>query len=183
LRDLCGPENYGNIVFVTLGWSYPPREEEEMRERELGTNNRFWGEFIRHGAAIQRHYGEKESSVRIIKHLLDKTPVVLRFQRELARVGIIGKTSVGEEAILNLMKEKEENQRMIEMIQRELKTATEEKSALQAQIKNLEDDLDEMSEQIKKLTTSLTQRLEEDATLRELGDDGQRGGKPRCSVQ
>jgi hypothetical protein len=182
LRDLCGPENYGNIVFVTLGWSNPPRNEEEERETQLKTADIFWAEFIKRGATIQRHDGGKESSIRIIKHLLDKTPVVLRFQRELAGVGIIGKTPVGEEAILNLMKEKEESQRMIEMLQRDFKTATKEKSDLQAETKYLQDDLDEMSERIKKLTTSLTQKLEEDVRLRELGDDGQRG-KPRCSVQ
>jgi predicted nucleic acid-binding Zn-ribbon protein len=118
-----------------------------------------------------------------VKHLLDKTPVVLKFQNELAKFGIIGKTSAGEEVILNLAKDKEADQKMIEMLQRELKTATEEKSNLQAQITNLQEDLDEMSKQIEQLNTSLAQRLKEDARLRELGGDGQKGDRPLCSVQ
>jgi hypothetical protein len=44
---------------------------------------------------------------------------------------------------------------------------------LKAQIKNLQDDLDKKSKEIEKLNTSLAQRLEEDARLRELGGDGQ----------
>lgn len=183
LKDLCGSENYGNIVLVTLGWSHPPSAQDEIRETELRTTDRFWGEFIKQGATIRRHHGGKESAIEIVKHLLDKTPVVLKFQKELAKVGIIGKTSAGEEVILNLAKDKEADQKMIEMLQIELKTATEEKSNLQAQIKNLQDDLDLMSKQIEKLNTSLAQRLEEDARLRELGGDDQKGDRPFCSVQ
>ena len=181
LKDLCGSENYGNIVLVTLGWSHPPNAEDEMRETELRTTDRFWGEFIKQGATIRRHHGGKESAIKIVKHLLDKTPVVLKFQKELAKFGIIGKTSAGEEVILNLAKDKEADQKMIEMLQRELKTATEEKSNsnLQAEITHLQEDLDGMSKQIEQLNTSLAQRLEEDARLREL----QKGGESRCSVQ
>jgi DNA repair exonuclease SbcCD ATPase subunit len=183
LKDLCGSENYGNIVLVTLGWSHPPNAEDENRETELRTTDRFWGEFIKQGATIRRHHGGKESAIKIVTHLLDKTPVVLKFQKELAKVGIIGKTSAGEEVILNLAKDKEADQKMIDMLQRELKTATEEKSNLQAQITNLQEDLDEMSKQIEKLNTSLAQRLKEDARLRGLGGDGQNGDRPLCSVQ
>jgi hypothetical protein len=183
LKDLCGSENYGNIVLVTLGWSHPPNAEEEARETELRTTDRFWGEFIKQGATIRRHHGGKESAIEIVKHLLGKTPVVLKFQKELAKFGIIGKTSAGEDVILNLAKAKEEDQKMIEILQKDLKAATEEKLSLKAQIKILQDDLDKKSKEIEKLNTHLAQRFEEDAGLRELGGDGQKGGRPFCSVQ
>jgi hypothetical protein len=171
-KDLCGPEYYGNIVLVALGWSHPPNAEDEMRETGLRTTGRFWGEFVKEGAIIRRHHGRKGEAIEIVKHLLDKTPVVLKVQKELAKVRVIGKTSTGE-VILNLAKDKEADRKVIEVLQRDLKTATEGKLNLKAQIKNLQDDLDKKSKEIEKLNTSLAQRLEEDARLRELGGDGQ----------
>jgi hypothetical protein len=177
LKDLCGSENYGNIVLVTLGWSHPPNAEDEMRETELRTTDRFWGEFIKQGATIRRHHGGKESAIKIVKHLLDKTPVVLKFQKELAKFGIIGKTSAGEELILSLAKEKEKDRETIKMLQRPFQA--KDTTDLEVQLKELKDDIDEMSRQQERLNAILTQRLKEDARLREL----QKGGESRCSVQ
>ncbi|OCK79036.1 hypothetical protein K432DRAFT_262136, partial [Lepidopterella palustris CBS 459.81] len=120
LKKICGPDFYGNLVLATIRWNEVSPEEGERRERGLRTKDTYWEEFIKQGATIRRHDDERESAIRIIRHLLKKTPVVLRFQRELAEHGIVAKTAVGEELISYLAEMSEKSRIRIAQLEKEL---------------------------------------------------------------
>jgi DNA repair exonuclease SbcCD ATPase subunit len=174
LKELCGPENYGNLVLVTTMWSRVDLAEGTRRELQLRSNNKFWGEFIRQGATVRKYEGGKESAISIVRHLLKKTPVVLKFQRELAEAGIIASTSAGEELIRDLAVMKENTKNRIEKLQQDLEKTTGVRGLLEAENKELVEKLNEkaamekkleekdkeMAEQIEKLSADLTQRME-----------------------
>ena len=130
LKKLCGPKYYGNVVLATIKWDEVNYEEGEYREKQLKSEDVYWAELIEGGATVRRHKAGKESAISIVEHLLDKTPAFLQFQRELAERGIIGRTEVGEEVISYLAELNERNQKIMEVLRKELEDANNERNAL-----------------------------------------------------
>ena len=130
LKKLCGPKYYSNIVLATIKWDQVNYEEGEYREKQLKSEDEYWAEFIKEGATVRRHKAGKESAISIIKHLLDKTPAFLQFQRELTECGIIGKTEVGEEVLSYLAELNERNNKKMEVLRKEQEDANNERIAL-----------------------------------------------------
>jgi hypothetical protein len=185
LKLLCGKEYYGNIVLVTAGWTTPPRAIHVNFETQLRTQDKFWGEFIKIGATFQRHTVGRESALEIVKHALGKTPSVLQFQRELAKVGIIGKTTAGEQLILEIAKQRDEDKHLIDTLGDRLKDSEQRNKELEEQITELKKGVASMATQIRNLETKLDDRITQDDHLQELVDGGPRTSRflPRCSVQ
>jgi len=185
LKHLCGKEYYGNIVLVTSGWATPPKQVHISYETQLRTRDAFWGEFIKIGATFQRHTAGKESALEIVNHALGKTPSVLQFQRELAKVGIIGKTTVGEKLILEIAKQRDEDKARIESLAAQLKGAEQQNRGLEETITELKDGVASMATQIKNLETKLDERINHDEQLHELVESEPRNARfmPRCAVQ
>lgn len=97
LKTLCGPDNYNNIAIATTMWdTLLHREHGEDREKQLRDNGEYWGELIIAGASVHRHDKTSESARDVVSHLVRKKPIVLQFQKELARTGNIAATSAGQ---------------------------------------------------------------------------------------
>ena len=185
LKLLCGEEYYGNIVLVTVGWTDPAKERHIKSETDLRTQDKFWGEFIKIGATFQRHTKGRESALKIVDHALGKTPGVLQFQRELAKVGIIGKTTAGEQLILELGRQRDEDKKLIEKLGNQLRDSEQRNKVLEEQITQLQEGVASMADQINKLETKLDERIKQDGHLRELVEGGPKNSRllPRCAVQ
>jgi myosin heavy subunit len=86
-RRLCGETTLKNTMVVTNMWTPNASEavaaEEEDRERELATNERFFKRALENGARIVRHHNTVHSAHSIIRHFLKNKPQPLLIQREL----------------------------------------------------------------------------------------------------
>lgn len=53
-RELCGEENFGNVVLGTTMWIKATPEEGQMCEEQLKSKEPFWGSLISRGAQTDR---------------------------------------------------------------------------------------------------------------------------------
>jgi len=185
LKHLCGPEYYGNIVLVTSGWTTPPKQIHVTYETQLRTQDTYWGDFIKIGATFQRHTIGRASALQIVNHALGKTPSVLQFQRELAKVGIIGKTTVGETLILEIAKQRDEDKARIERLGARLQDAEQRNRGLEETITELQNGVVSMAAQMKNLETRLDERINQNEQLRQLVESAPRNSRfmPQCVIQ
>jgi len=56
-RELCGEENFGNVVLCTTMWGKVTQEEAQIREEQLKSKETFWGSLISPGAQTDRLLG------------------------------------------------------------------------------------------------------------------------------
>ncbi|KAI5991846.1 hypothetical protein EDD15DRAFT_2117948, partial [Pisolithus albus] len=83
-KELCGKDNFKNVVFVTTMWDKVPKEVGLEREQDLQSD--FWRAMISLGSTIQRFEGTTESAWKIINSLsvsqtAERGP--LQIQREM----------------------------------------------------------------------------------------------------
>ncbi|KIO01138.1 hypothetical protein M404DRAFT_150982 [Pisolithus tinctorius Marx 270] len=83
-KELCGKENFKNVVLVTTMWDEVTEEVGSARENELQSD--FWRSMIDLGSTIHRFDGTMESAWKIISCLSVAPPVQrrpLQIQREM----------------------------------------------------------------------------------------------------
>lgn len=83
-KELCGKENFKNVVLVTTMWDEVTEEIGSAREKELQSD--FWRSMINLGSTIHRFEGTTESAWNIINSLSLASPVQrrpLQIQREM----------------------------------------------------------------------------------------------------
>jgi hypothetical protein len=82
-RELCGGSALENVVIVTNMWGEVSQDASEIRERELATEDTFFGLAISQGAQLLRHNNTAESARTILRHIISKDPAPLRIQHEI----------------------------------------------------------------------------------------------------
>ncbi|KAI6033480.1 hypothetical protein PISMIDRAFT_689944 [Pisolithus microcarpus 441] len=83
-KELCGKDNFKNVIFVTTMWDRVSEEVGSEREQYLQSD--FWRAMISLGSAIHRFEGTTESAWKIINslpvpHMAERRP--LQIQREM----------------------------------------------------------------------------------------------------
>ena len=68
-EDLCGKNRFRNIVLTTTMWDAVDEEIGKAREEELRSD--FWKGMIARGSTIARFDGTHDSTLRVIRPLLD----------------------------------------------------------------------------------------------------------------
>lgn len=88
-KALCGESSFRNVALVTTMWNFLEQsgaapDSEVQREKELRSNDNFWGSMKKGGSHIARHSGGLQSAETIVSLLVDKhSPVVLDIQRQM----------------------------------------------------------------------------------------------------
>ncbi|KAI6010543.1 hypothetical protein BKA83DRAFT_4401387 [Pisolithus microcarpus] len=87
-KELCGKDNFKNVIFVTTMWDRVSEEVGSEREQDLQSN--FWRGMISLGSTIHRFEGTTESAWKIINSLptsrmAERRP--LQIQREMLTKG------------------------------------------------------------------------------------------------
>lgn len=164
LKKLCGPEYYGNIVLVTTMWGNITQKEGEERENNLRNVDAYWGELLRQGATFQRHFPRgNASALRVITHLLEKTPAVLNFQRELFKAhGVIADTSAGQVLMLFYATKLEETQKKINKVQKELDESQAVMNKAKEELEKSRKEREALEEQVKRERESLQAQLKKE---------------------
>ncbi|KAI5998380.1 hypothetical protein F5J12DRAFT_850045 [Pisolithus orientalis] len=97
-KELCGKDNYKNVIFVTTMWDQVWEEIGSEREQDLQSD--FWREMISLGSTTRRFEGTTESARDIIdavsfSRLAERRP--LQIQREMVDKHLpLDKTSAGK---------------------------------------------------------------------------------------
>ena len=79
-RKLCGSDSLKNMRIVTGFWSKEVTIEEQNRERQMQTDDRFFKLFLDDGAQMIRHDNTIESAHNIIRGICKNSPSALDIQ-------------------------------------------------------------------------------------------------------
>jgi hypothetical protein len=65
-KELCGLDNFANVIFVTTMWDQVEEIEGERREVVLSNKPRYWGNMVSRGSRIARHHNSRASALQIL---------------------------------------------------------------------------------------------------------------------
>ena len=118
-RKLCGEENLRNVILATTKWAITPMNDAIMRERDLCSDQGFWGLMIHAGSMVRRFDNTEASARSLVEELLHTgnksfTP---KIQREVVVEGkMLSQTDAGafiEEALAKQAKEHKEEMKSL----------------------------------------------------------------------
>lgn len=116
-RKLCGDENLGNVILATTKWGVTPAADAYRRERELSSENGFWGTMVAAGSRIRRFENSAGSAQALVEEILeDNQKFMPQIQKEVTAGKTLGETEAGaylNEAILALQKKHKEEQEIL----------------------------------------------------------------------
>ena len=104
-EKLVGKGYIENVILLTTMWSnlISPKDGEK-RVQSLTSKGKFWVSMINLGAMHERYDGTNDDAYRIVRMVLNKAPIVLRLQKELASGKKIADTAAGKEVTDRLEK-------------------------------------------------------------------------------
>ena len=105
LRNLCGTKNLQNVTLLSTMWDLTPLADAQRREKELLEDRNFWGRLKADGASVDRYDNTLEEAVRVVGALLQRKPVELQIQSELAKGKTLLDTKAGREVEKDLSEE------------------------------------------------------------------------------
>lgn len=135
LEKLCGPSNFGSVVFATTMWGNVPRQADGAiapallnREAELAKPE-FWGRMLQGGSRVRRHMGTLESAREIVGMLVtENLDVQLDIQRELVDENkTLDETEAGKYVQKEMLEIKKRFEREILDLQESIAEATRER--------------------------------------------------------
>ncbi|KAI5992846.1 hypothetical protein EDC04DRAFT_2586758 [Pisolithus marmoratus] len=103
-KELCGKDNFKNVILVTTMWDEVTEEVGSAREKELQSD--FWRSMLSLGSTTHRFEGTMESAWRIINSLSVAPPIQrrpLQIQREMVDAHVpLHKTAAGRTVLATL---------------------------------------------------------------------------------
>lgn len=130
-KKLCGDDALKRVILATTMWDRVEREVAIRREEELVSTEEFWGWMVGKGSRVHQHHNEKATARQIINQLVEfEAPGAVSLQKQLVDDGLtLDKTSAGVELQSELVKERERWKKELEEVEKNMKTAMEEKDA------------------------------------------------------
>ncbi|KAI1207425.1 P-loop containing nucleoside triphosphate hydrolase protein [Annulohypoxylon truncatum] len=131
-RKITGQENMNNVVLLTTKWDDLGDDQVKGAEREsqLKMNSDFWKGMIADGATFMRHDGTAESAEKATIGLLDKLPVVLSIQKQMAGGSSLHKTDAGAYINEELIKYQQRTEECIIQLKEEIEKATRQNNSI-----------------------------------------------------
>jgi hypothetical protein len=81
---LCGMSNLSNVILTTTMWDSINPEVGAAREAELCSKDGPWAPLKTSGAMVRRYDNTEKTATAIVGELLQKSPVILKIQTEVA---------------------------------------------------------------------------------------------------
>ncbi|KAK7444068.1 hypothetical protein VKT23_015466 [Stygiomarasmius scandens] len=147
-RELCGTENYKNVIVLTTFWDRVNGSEGQKREKQLQT--KFCKDLVAGGARFLQHDRTISGARQVVKQILPLPPTNVQIQKEIREEGkSLEDTAAGsvhreeverliakhKKEVEDLRSEMKKIERSNEDARRELK---EEKAKLQLELKRWE---------------------------------------------
>lgn len=141
LKAVCGESSFPNVVLVSTMWNVLEQsgvsfDSGVQREKELRSNDNFWGLMEKGGSHIVRHSGGLQSAISIVSLLVDKkSPIVLDIQRQMIDEGkSLDETIAGKFVQKELLDARKRHERDIADYQQSMDDALKEKDENMAAI-------------------------------------------------
>lgn len=83
-RSLCGSKTLPNVMLATTMWDKVSQAEGGQREKDLLSDDGFWGQLHAAGATASRYDNTVAGAQSLVKTLLQMSPVVLQIQHEMS---------------------------------------------------------------------------------------------------
>lgn len=118
-RKLCGEENLGNVILATTKWAITPMNDAIMRERDLCSDQGFWGLMINAGSMVRRFDNTEASARSLVEELLHtgNKSFIPKIQREVVEEGKnLSQTDAGafiEEALARQARDHQEEMKSL----------------------------------------------------------------------
>lgn len=154
-QKLCGQAAYRNVVLTTTMWdtlqsSGDMLREGESNERQLLSDEEWWGAMTRHGCRVAKHAGQVASARKIIGQFIsNRNPrLILAIQEEMVdRRLALEDTAAGLEAGVRIRATEKKKQSELNAVQEDMQEAlrSDDKSAvatLQSQKLKLQNELE-----------------------------------------
>ena len=126
-RQLCGDSALQNLVIVTNMWGEVSPDKGHERERELVNNIKFFKNALDKGATISRHDNTTESSIGILRRIMDKQPTLVRIQDEIVNQGKnLSETGAAEELRREVTEDAERQRAEMARYQEEAEAQTQQ---------------------------------------------------------
>lgn len=175
-QSLIGKNNMGNVKLITTMWNKVDPQQGQLRLNDL--LRVFWAGMIDAGAQVERCYDAADDGNRIIWSILQTPPVTLQFQAEVQNGLSLEDTSAGKVVIDQLNEMREQHERDIEELRKQLADATAHRDILALIRKEYEERLrkqEEVANQARKLQEAELEKMRKE--IKEL-----RGGVG-CTIQ
>jgi hypothetical protein len=173
--ELCGNSTLKNVAIVTNMWGEVSQAIGEARERELATEEMFFGSAIGNGAVLLRHNKTVQSAQAILRHVVHNRPLALRIQQEIVdERKDLEDTGAGEVLYRDLKAQARKHREELEEIMRRMEGANEEtKKVLGEEIRKRQEMMDQALKDARKLKEDFA---EERARLLRMIEDKGDGG-------
>ncbi|KAG8914471.1 hypothetical protein FRC02_004976 [Tulasnella sp. 418] len=120
-HKLCGKDAMNNVILCTTMWDKEEVATAELREKELLSE--FWNSMVEEGATWARHDKTRESTFKILDHILGLPPIMLDIQVSLAEGKTLSETEAGKEINRELVALQEKYNKDLADIRQELEDA------------------------------------------------------------
>jgi hypothetical protein len=129
-KKLCGPDFFPRVCLITTRWDEVSTSDGIRREEEMIKTDEFWGRMVEGGAYVLRHDGSEKSAMHILDQVLQNhahdKPSILKVQHELVNEHLrLSETAAGRTFEAELIKQREEHQRQIKQLQKDMQELLE----------------------------------------------------------
>ncbi|KAF7369651.1 G domain-containing protein [Mycena venus] len=80
-KELCGAQNYKNVVILTTFWSQVDKSQGPRREEQL--RSQFFRPLVEGGARCMRHHQTFDDAGEVLSHIYSLVPVNLQITEEI----------------------------------------------------------------------------------------------------
>ncbi|EEP82769.1 predicted protein [Uncinocarpus reesii 1704] len=126
-RSLCGMRILSHVILATTMWDKVTEAEGSTREKDLLAEATFWGDMKKYGALVRRYDGTHAGALALVDALLEKHPVTLKIQREMAieKKDLID-TAAGKSITARLEKMAADHKQELDMVKQDFERALKE---------------------------------------------------------
>ena len=154
-ENVCGLA-LKNAAVVTTHWDVVGSDRAVELERQLVTDKRYFKPFRRAGASFFGHDNTRTSARRVMNRLVNKNPMVLKIQYELAEPGVtLEQTAAGSQLSADLDALIKKHEVEMKKLRDEMDEALKAKD--EASRKELDDALAKLREDMRRTTESREQ--------------------------
>lgn len=178
-KKLCGRDYYPRVTLATTFWDLVKADIAEAREAELLSEDDFWRDMKRNGCRVERHYGDRESAMDILRAIIKRrnkteAPTFVQVQKEMVDDKLsLEDTSAGQQVNAKIEQERIKLQKDLEKAKKEMEESKREhdermasfykkkQEELEAKLARGYQDQEEMKVKLEELQEQQVRQIEE----------------------
>lgn len=167
-KELCGKQCFPAVILATTFWGDVDAATGAERERQLVSNDEFWGFMAKKGSRVVRHLKTRGSAMDIVDLIVKRhTTIVLDIQDDMVNKGLdLDETLAGQSLNRELIEQQRKHREEMKHLEAEMRKAIAEKDeesveAIAQMQKNFQDKINQGNKDVQDLQASLQNLKEE----------------------